>query len=269
MIGLFVNTVPVRVRLDHRETLAQLLRRIQTEQASLLDHHHLGLAQIQRVAGPGAMFDTVTVLESYPVDRAGLSEDTDIAGMRVLDVHGHDAAHYPLGLVVHHDTRLHLTFKYLPELFTQHQIDAIADRMVRVLDTIAEHIDLPLTQLQLLSPVERATLVPVHGRPGAVMSVLPQVLTAAMTPDTEAVVCNGVRLSYRELDEMSNRWARVLIETGIGPESFVAIALPRSIDAVTAVWAVAKSGGAFVQIDPTHPPPGPPAWSPIPVPPSG
>ncbi|WP_406229858.1 amino acid adenylation domain-containing protein [Nocardia sp. NBC_01009] len=254
MIGLFVNTVPVRVRLDHRETLAQLLRRIQTEQASLLDHHHLGLAQIQRVAGPGAMFDTVTVLESYPVDRAGLSEDTDIAGMRVLDVHGHDAAHYPLGLVVHHDTRLHLTFKYLPELFTQHQIDAIADRMVRVLDTIAEHIDLPLTQLQLLSPVERATLVPVHGRPGAVMSVLPQVLTAAMTPDTEAVVCNGVRLSYRELDEMSNRWARVLIETGIGPESFVAIALPRSIDAVTAVWAVAKSGGAFVQIDPTHPP---------------
>ncbi|MFE7802167.1 amino acid adenylation domain-containing protein, partial [Nocardia sp. NPDC057440] len=253
MIGLFVNTVPVRIRLDHRETLAQLLRRIQSEQASLLDHHHLGLAQIQRVAGPGAMFDTVTVLESYPVDRAGLSEDTDIAGMHVLDVRGHDAAHYPLGLVIHHDTRVHLTFKYLPELFNQHQIDAIADRMLRVLDTLAEHIDLPLAQLQLLSPVERATLVPVAGRPGVVMSVLPQVLTAAMTPDTEAVVCDGVRLSYRELDETSNRWARVLIDTGIGPESLVAIALPRSIDAVIAVWAVAKSGGAFVQIDPAHP----------------
>ncbi|MFD4433496.1 condensation domain-containing protein, partial [Nocardia sp. NPDC058497] len=95
MVGLFVNTVPVRIRLDHRETLAQLLRRIQTEQASLLDHQHLGLAQIQRVAGPGAMFDTVTVLESYPVDRAGLSADTDIGGMRVLDVRGRDAAHKP------------------------------------------------------------------------------------------------------------------------------------------------------------------------------
>ncbi|MFQ6399171.1 amino acid adenylation domain-containing protein [Nocardia sp. KC 131] len=254
MIGLFVNTVPVRVRLDHRETLAQLLQRIQTEQASLLDHHHLGLAQIQHIAGPGAMFDTVTVVESYPVDRAGLSEDTDIAGMHVLDVHGYDAAHYPLGLVVHHDTRVHLTFKYLPELFAQHQIDAIADRMLRVLDTIIEHIDLPLTELQLLSPVERATLVPVRGRPGVVMSLLPQVLTAAMTSDSEAVVCNGIRLSYRELDETSNRWARVLIDTGTGPESFVAIALPRSIDAVIAVWAVAKSGGAFVHIDPTYPP---------------
>ncbi|MEU4341113.1 amino acid adenylation domain-containing protein [Nocardia sp. NPDC023852] len=253
MIGLFVNTVPVRVRLDHRETLAQLLQRIQTEQATLLDYHYLGLAQIQQMAGPGAMFDTVTVFESYPIDSTGLSEDTDIAGMHVLGVHGRDAAHYPLGLIIHQDTQLHLIFKYLPDLFTQHQIDAIADRVLRVLDTIAEHIDLPLTRLQLLSPVERAVLVPVRGRPSAVMSVLPQVLTAAMTPDTEAVVCHGVRLSYRELEETSNRWARVLINTGIGPESFVAVALPRSIEAVIAVWAVAKAGGAFVQIDPTHP----------------
>ncbi|MFI7663689.1 amino acid adenylation domain-containing protein [Nocardia sp. NPDC049526] len=255
MIGLFVNTVPVRVRLDHRESLAQLLRRIQTEQAALLDHHHLGLARIQQVAGAPAMFDTVTVFESYPVDRAGLSEDLDIAGMHVRGIDGRDAAHYPLGLVVHHDTRLHLTFEYLPELFTRQQIDALADRVLRVLDTVAAHIELPITELQLLSPVEQAALVPVHGRPGTMPSVLPQVLSAAvaMTPGTEALVCDGVRLSYRELDETSNRWARVLIDMGIGPEALVAVALPRCIDAVIAVWAVAKSGGAFVQIDPTHP----------------
>ncbi|MGW4767378.1 amino acid adenylation domain-containing protein, partial [Nocardia sp. NPDC004278] len=255
MVGLFVNTVPVRVRLDHRESLAELLRRIQTEQVALLDHHHLGLAQIQQLAGSGAMFDTVTVFESYPVDSAGLSEDTDIAGMRVLDVQGRDAAHYPLGLIVHHDTHLKLTFKYLPELFGQHQIDALADRVLRVLDTIATHIDLPLTQLELLSPVERATLVPVRGRPGAEKSVLPEVLAAATatTPDTAALVWAGTTLSYRELDETSNRWARVLIAAGVGPESVVAVALPRSIDAMIAVWAVAKTGAAFVQVDLIHP----------------
>ncbi|WP_433523476.1 amino acid adenylation domain-containing protein [Nocardia pseudovaccinii] len=255
MIGLFVNTVPVRIRLDHRESVAQLLRRIQTEQTALLDHHHLGLARIQQVAGARAMFDTVTVFESYPVDRAGLSEDIDIAGMHVRGIDGRDAAHYPLGLVVHHDTRLHLTFEYLPELFTRQQIDALADRVLRVLDTVAAHIDLPLTELQLLSPAEQAALVPVRGRPGPVASVLPQVLSdaVAMTPGTEALVCDGVRLSYRELDETSNRWARVLIDMGIGPEAMVAVALPRCVDAVIAVWAVAKSGGAFVQIDPTHP----------------
>ncbi|WP_433733372.1 amino acid adenylation domain-containing protein [Nocardia sp. CA-129566] len=255
MVGLFVNTVPVRVRLDHHESLAQLLRRIQTEQVALLDHHHLGLAQIQQLTGPGAMFDTVTVFESYPVDSAGLSQDTDIAGMHVLDVQGRDAAHYPLGLIAHHDTQLKLTFKYLPELFDHHHIDALADRVLRVLHTIAAHINLPLTRLELLSPVEQATLVPVRGRPGTVTSPLPQVLAdaATTTPGTEALVCDGVRMSYRELDEASNRWAQIFIARGIGPEVIVAVALPRCIDAMIAVWAVAKTGGAFVQVDPTHP----------------
>jgi len=253
MIGLFVNTVPVRIRLDHRESLAHLLRRVQTEQAALLDYQHIGLTRIQDMAGAGAMFDTVTVFESYPVDRAGLSEDTDIAGMHVLDVQGRDAAHYPLGLIVHRDTRLRLTFKYLPDLFTPHRIDAIVDRVLRVLDAIAERVDLPLGQLQLLSQAEQNTLVPVRGGPDTTMSLLPQVLTAAMSPDTESVVCGDVRLSYRELDETSNRWARVLIDAGAGPESFVAVALPRSIEAVIAVWAVAKTGAAFVQLDPAHP----------------
>ncbi|MFF0636090.1 amino acid adenylation domain-containing protein [Nocardia sp. NPDC004151] len=253
MIGLFVNTVPVRVRLDYGETLAQLLRRMQTEQAALLDHDHLGLARIQQAAGTAAMFDTVTVFESYPVDTAGLSEDTDIAGMHVLDVHGRDAAHYPLGLIVHLGARLQLTFEYLPDSFTPQQIDALADRLRRVLDAITDDIELPLLRVQLLSPDELATLAPVRGRPSAPPSTLPQLLAAAASSRSEAVVCDGEGLSYRELDETSNRWARVLIDAGAGPESIVAVAFPRSLDAMTAIWAVAKTGAAFVQIDPDQP----------------
>ncbi|MEV3965077.1 amino acid adenylation domain-containing protein [Nocardia sp. NPDC050193] len=253
MVGLFVDTVPVRVRLAPGDTLARLLRRIRTEQTTLLDHQHLGLARIQNVAGPGAIFDTVTVFESYPIDRTGLSEAADIAGLRVLGVHGRDAAHYPLGLIVEHDTRLRLGFEYLPELFTRDRIEALADRVLRVLVAVADDVDLPLTRLRLLSPDEQAALVPVRGRAGTAPAVLPQVLRAAMAPDTEAVAGDGVRLTYRELDELSNRWARVLLGTGVGPESFVALVLPRSVDAVVAVWAVAKTGGAFVQLDPADP----------------
>ncbi|MFF3566625.1 amino acid adenylation domain-containing protein [Nocardia jiangxiensis] len=253
MIGLFVNTVPVRVRLDHGETLAGLLRRIRTEQTALLDHNHLGLARIQQVAGSGAMFDTAAIFESYPVDTSGLSQDTDIAGMHVLDVHGREAAHYPLGLIVHLGDRLELIFKYLPELFAHNEIEALAGRVLRVLDAITEDIDLPLQRVQLLSPDELAALVPVRGGPSAETVMLPQVLAAAARSDADAVVCDGETLSYRELDETSNRWARVLIDAGAGPESLVALVLPRCIDAVIAVWAVAKTGGAFVTIDPAQP----------------
>ncbi|NLG54552.1 MAG: non-ribosomal peptide synthetase, partial [Rhodococcus sp.] len=91
MLGLFINTLPVRVQLDPSETLAELLTRVQAQQSAMLDHHHLGLAEIQDATGIGALFDTLTVFESYPVDRAGLNESTDIAGMRVLDIHGEDA----------------------------------------------------------------------------------------------------------------------------------------------------------------------------------
>ncbi|RMI30539.1 non-ribosomal peptide synthetase [Nocardia stercoris] len=253
MIGLFINTVPVRVRLDDAESLARLLRRIQAEQAALLDHDHLGLARIQQAAGAGAMFDTVTVFESYPVDAAGLSEDTDIAGMHVLDVHGRDAAHYPLGLSVHVGARLELTFKYLPGLFRPQEIDALAGRVLRVLDAVVDDIDRPLRQVQLLSPDELTTLVPVRGEPGVATSTLPHMLAAAAESDSDALVCAGRTMSYRELDETSNRWARILIDAGAGPESFVAVALPRCIDAMIAVWAVAKTGAAFVRIDPDQP----------------
>src|SRR5699024_162951 len=86
MVGLFINTVPVRVRIDAAESVRGLIERIQAEQADLLDHHHVGLPQIQQAAGVGALFDTLTVFESYPVDQAGLTERTDIDGMRLTGV---------------------------------------------------------------------------------------------------------------------------------------------------------------------------------------
>ncbi|GAA3185544.1 hypothetical protein GCM10020255_081910 [Rhodococcus baikonurensis] len=116
MVGLFINTVPVRVRLDPRESLAALCIRVQAEQARLSDHHHVGLSHITSAVGAAASFDTLTVFESYPVDRGGLSSGTDIAGMHVLDVHdAEDAAHYPLAIVASAaDGRLRLKFEYFP-----------------------------------------------------------------------------------------------------------------------------------------------------------
>ncbi|WP_431972719.1 condensation domain-containing protein, partial [Nocardia sp. bgisy134] len=144
MIGLFINTVPVRVRLDYRESVGGLLARVQAEQAGLLDYHHLGLTQIQAAAGAGAVFDTLTVFESYPVDRAGLSEDTDLAGMRVVGASAHDATHYPVTLIASADTRLHLTMKYLPDLYDTTTATTLLHRITHVLDTITTDTTIPV-----------------------------------------------------------------------------------------------------------------------------
>ncbi|RDI30264.1 non-ribosomal peptide synthase protein (TIGR01720 family)/amino acid adenylation domain-containing protein, partial [Rhodococcus sp. AG1013] len=255
MIGLFVNTLPVRVRLDTADSLGQLLDRIQAEQAGLLDHHHVRLADVQRAAGPGAVFDTMTVFESYPVDRGGLTAETDIAGMRVVDVSGIDASHYPIGLVAHVDTRLHLRISYLPEVFDRDTMEAILQRVLRVIDAVVADPDLPLARLDLLSRAECGELVPVSGGSGVSGRVLVELLSASVVrdPGAVAVVCGGRGWTYGELDERSSRLARLLIGRGVGPESCVAVAVARSFESVSAVWAVAKSGAAFVPVDPLYP----------------
>ncbi|MDV8067784.1 amino acid adenylation domain-containing protein [Rhodococcus sp. IEGM 1366] len=253
MIGLFVNTVPVRVRLDRGESLGSLLGRIQAEQAGLLDHQYVGLADIQRAAGPGAVFDSMTVFESYPVDRGGLTAETDIAGMRVVDVSGVDAAHYPIGVVAHLDNRLHIRIKYLPELFDNDTMSSAVQRVLRVINTTVADPDLPLAALDVLSPSERRELAPVQGGLSAKEHVLPELLSAARDPNALAVVCGDERLSYGELDGWSNRLARLLISRGVGSGSCVAVALSRSVLSVVALCAVAKSGAAFVAVDPGYP----------------
>ncbi|WP_336883340.1 AMP-binding protein, partial [Rhodococcus globerulus] len=230
-----------------------LLGRIQAEQAGLLDHQYVGLADIQRVAGPGAVFDTMTVFESYPVDRGGLTAETDIAGMRVVDVSGVDAAHYPIGVVAHLDNRLHIRIKYLPELFDNDTMSSAVQRVLRVINTTVADPDLPLAALDVLSPSERRELAPVQGGLSAKEHVLPELLSAARDPNALAVVCGDERLSYGELDGWSNRLARLLIGRAVGSGSCVAVAMSRSVLSVAALCAVAKSGAAFVAVDPEYP----------------
>ncbi|GAB2558661.1 amino acid adenylation domain-containing protein [Nocardia heshunensis] len=101
MIGLFVNTIPVRVRFDAEWTVRELLNRVQSEQASLLEHHYLGLAEIQSAAGTGAAFDSLVAYESYPVDAEGLQKaGSDIDGLEVAGLKGVTFTHYPVTVVV-------------------------------------------------------------------------------------------------------------------------------------------------------------------------
>ena len=106
MVGLFINTLPLRVRLPPGTALLALLRQVQNDQSKLMAHQHLGLAEIQGLAGLGELFDTLVVFENYPVDRAGLT--AQVGGLRLTDVRGHDATHYPLSLVAHPGERLQL-----------------------------------------------------------------------------------------------------------------------------------------------------------------
>ncbi|NME81103.1 non-ribosomal peptide synthase/polyketide synthase [Rhodococcus sp. 105337] len=260
MVGLFINTVPVRVAVRPGDTVGGLVDRVRSEQTALLDHHHIDLSTLDRHVGAAARFDTLTVFESYPVERAGLDRDTDIGGIRVADITGRDAAHYPLSVVVHTDDAVHLRMKYLPEVFDRTEVTTIADRIARTLDALAGDPTAPAAGIDVLTTTERRTLTPVHGPVGGSVATLPDLLTAtaAAHPDTVAVLDPAPggtdrTVTYRDLDERSTRLARVLLDEGIGPETFVALGIARSVESLVALWAITKTGAAFVPADPRYP----------------
>nr|WP_246259257.1 non-ribosomal peptide synthetase [Streptomyces typhae] len=257
MVGLFVNTIPVRVRTARTDTLAGVLTTLQERQTALMDHHHHGLADIHRATGVGTLFDTLVLFESYPIDRAGISEATDAAGIVVTGIRPLSGTHYPMVVVASADPVLRVGLQYQDGAFGGDAAADIAARLGRVLAQLADAPKAPLRSLDLLAPQERELLLRSHSateRPVPELT-LPALFArqAETTPDAVAVVFGTSTLTYRELDERANRMAHHLIRNGAGPERRVVVMLPRSLDLPVALLAVLKSGAGYVPVDPAHP----------------
>nr|WP_280345500.1 non-ribosomal peptide synthase/polyketide synthase [Nocardia neocaledoniensis] len=259
MVGLFINTVPVRVRFDAAESVREVLTRTQGEQADLLDHHYIGLAEIQSAAGIGGLFDSLVVFESYPVDAEGIkAQAADIDGMAVTGLDAADATHYPLSLIAQLDTKLRIRAGYLSDLFDAATVHRIAERLIRVLTAITAEPGVAVGDIELLDAAERALVVrewnatahEVDQRATLVSMFEAQL---AKTPQATALTFEGTSLSYAEFADEVYRLARWLIDRGVGPESYVALGMRRSIDLVVGMYAVSVAGGAYVPLDPDHP----------------
>ena len=258
MVGLFINTIPVRVEIGTGATLLDVLTRLQDQQSGLLEHQHLGLTQIQSLSGLGNLFDTLAVFENYPLDAEALRTAQDqVAGLRVTGVHGTDATHYPMLLTIAPGANLRLTFSHRTDIFDEEFVRSLAERMRRVLTAIATDPQQRAADLVVLGDGEREALLSRGSGPTRVLpgETFPRLFEqqALRTPDRVAVRDGELALTYCELDARANRLAHHLISQGAGPEDLVALALPRSADLITAVLAVAKAGAAYLPLDTTHP----------------
>lgn len=255
MIGLLINTVPVRVRLNPAESVGDFMTRLQREQAALVPYQHLDLTEIQTLSGMPELFDTLTVFENYPVDAEAGAADVDI---RVSNAGGPGGeSHYPLTLVTVPGQQLTFRFGHRPDVLGIGDVTALTRRFTRLLETVAGEPERRLGTVDLLSDDERRQLVvdtndTAQAMPTAPIPVLFEA-QAARTPGATAVVCDGETLTYAGLNARANRLARHLIARGAGPEGVVALLLPRSVELVVALLAVLKCGAAYLPIDPGYP----------------
>ncbi|MBQ0881644.1 non-ribosomal peptide synthetase [Streptomyces sp. RT42] len=258
MIGLFINTLPVRARLDHAEPLGDLFRRLQAEQARLLDHQWAGLADIQRWAGHGELFDTAMVFQNYPVEDGDLTAASEPDRLQVASADIKGGTHFAVNVVATmRGAELSFRVDYRPDLYDEEYARDFGRRMLRVLEALIADSDIPVARLDTLDPAERERVLVEWNGPRTELPGTPlhELITeqAHRTPDKTAVACGDASLTYAELDARANQLARHLLEQGVGAEDFVAITLPKSLDAITSMLAVLKTGAAYLPIDPDYP----------------
>ncbi|MFG2000817.1 amino acid adenylation domain-containing protein [Spirillospora sp. NPDC048911] len=253
MVGLLVNTLPVRVTWRPEEPLAGLFARLQDRQTELLDHQHLGLAEIQRLAGHAdALFDTLVAIENYP-----MSDELRAPGaaFSIADVDIRDASHYPLSLTVVPGERLELRLDHDTARFAPETARRLSDALTRLLESVRADAERPAGRLDLLSAAERAEARLVGAARDIPAETLASAITAqtARTPDATAVIFGDEEISYAELDRRAEKLARRLAARRARPGEYVAVAIPRSADLMVALLGVLKSGAAYVPLDAAYP----------------
>ena len=257
MVGLFINTLPLRIKLPANKPLRALLREVQDNQSRLMTHQHLGLAEIQGLAGLGELFDTLVVFENYPVD--GSSYSAHVGGLRLSGAAGHDATHYPLSLMVVPGERLRLRLDYRGDLFDRASVEAMAGRLVRLLEAAVAEPERAIGSLDILSAEERDTILREWNDTARAIpsATLPELFEAqvAKSPDADR---GGVRGRAASAMASSMRapisWRITCAISGVGPEVVVGLCVERSLEMLIGLLGILKAGGAYLPLDPIYPP---------------
>ena len=261
MIGLFINTVPLRVRLDGTTVVGEQCRAVQRDSAMLREHGYLGHAQLRALGGVGEMFDTLLVYENFPL--GGMAADGELAsaGVTFRPAALESLTHFPVVLAAHMaGDELVVQMEVIDGALGVTTAATLSRRVLTTAQRLLQMWERPLGEVSVLIDDEASPL-------GAVDAVaLPAALSiharfaaiAERLPDNLAVSWAGGTLSCRELDasadRLASRLAGILAERGNDVESPVAVKLLRGPQYIVAVLAILKAGAMCVPLEPGMPP---------------
>jgi len=249
-IGLFLNTIPVRVQLQMQQNLWQQLQNLQQLHIRHLEHDGLGLNEIQQQQGQGRLFDSLLVVENYP-DHQYLQQQLGSTKIEKLTNRGY--SHYPLALLVIPDQKIELLLEQRgviaqPQQFLQ-RIEQFIQIAVDQPETALHHypLQLPIEQQSVEALNHTAHEVP--------FTTLQQLLRtqALRNLDAIALVDEEHQLSFAQVRQQVCALAKRLQQSGVQAGDIVAIALPRSVKLSIAILAVIEAGAAYLPIDIQHP----------------
>jgi amino acid adenylation domain-containing protein len=260
LIGMFVNVLAMRARLDGDPTFTELIGRTRETCLSAYAHQELPFAQlvselnVPRDVSRSPVFQAVLAVQNYAAAAAAPGPlDVSPFGLRAT------GTRFDLELFVMEDpSGLRGAFNYNVDLFDEATIARLGRHLDKLLRAVVADPDAPVSTVDLLEPAERDQVLRGWNDTAADFpadATLPGLIAAqaARTPDAVAVQLGDRRLTYRELDAAADRVARRLRAEGAGPGGLVAVSAERSTDLVVGLLGVLKSGAAYVPLDPDYP----------------
>ncbi|HEX7154407.1 MAG TPA: amino acid adenylation domain-containing protein [Thermoanaerobaculia bacterium] len=261
MIGLFINTIPVRISFDERTRIGELLNIVQRGFQSAQDHGYLPLTDVQgctRVPNGVSLFDSLLIFENYPTEVAGTEQQPGQAApkgaLRIEQVRTVDATNFKLSLAATFRHNLTLRFSYSVAEFAKETIERLLEHLAHTVRQIPNVVD--IRDIELVTDAERALMASWNATEAPRVERFVNELfeeQAARTPNATAIVQDGETITYGELNRRANQLARYLAETGVEPGSIVGLCVERSIDELTGILAAWKAGAAYVPLDPGYP----------------
>ncbi|WP_025688032.1 hybrid non-ribosomal peptide synthetase/type I polyketide synthase [Paenibacillus zanthoxyli] len=264
--GMLINTVPLRIRSSGEERAEDYFRRVHRLLAERRDYEHSGLPSIRQAAGlqgPEELFDTFVVIENYPLDKKLLqqpeepsSADTTLY-FRSYQMDEH--THYPLTLLVKTVEGLEFEFVYDAGKYEYFVVQQMGGCLIQLLQDLADRPSDRLADVALVQPKHpllNGLLAPYPAELDLEGLSIPQLFAEAVRqyPDHTAILFENDRITYRELDLISDAIAAELKRKGAGPEQCVGIQSFRRPATIAGLLGILKSGAAYVPIHPEYPP---------------
>jgi amino acid adenylation domain-containing protein len=261
IVGLFLNTIPVRVAVNPTTQVAEMLKRLYAEWIwmSLRQYDYTSLVQIKRVSDfpkPEPIFNSLVVFENQQL---GTTLAESHPRWRERNFNFHEQTGLPLALSAFGGRAMTLKLEYDVHRFSRLTAERILAHLVQIFESVAENPDETIGNLKIIPAAERQQLL---AEWNATERAYPRETSLAAlveaqverTPEAIAVAYGQQKLTYRQLNERSNQLSEELRKFGAGPDQLVGLFVERSIDMVMALLAIVKAGAAYLPLDPLFPP---------------
>lgn len=256
MLGLFINTIPVRVRKEKGHRVSDLLQVVHQEGMARSGAEYLPLVQIKaqsEVDPQSTLFDSIVVVENYPLDQR-----VQELGVQIVGLEAFETTNFDLTLVVSVRTGIELKWIYNTQAYTPVTIQELSKLYCQVLDVMVQNPEQEVGQLSFVSNLEREQLLYEFNDSHLDISQEQTILhlwaeRVQECPDTTALLFGQTSLTYRELEHQAKEVAGRLRRLGVQPETIVGIMMEPSIDMVVGILGILQAGGAYLPIDPKHP----------------